>query len=98
MVAQWLGVRLLVRGCGFGPWSGRIPHAAERLDLCAMAAGPAFWSPRATAAEPVCLEPMLHGRSGHCPEKPTRCCKEWPPLTGAGEGPCAVARTQYSQK
>ena len=31
LVAQWLGVCLPMRGRGFEPWSGRIPHAAERL-------------------------------------------------------------------
>ena len=31
LVAQWLGVRLPMQGTRFVPWSGRIPHAAERL-------------------------------------------------------------------
>ena len=35
------------RGHGFEPWSGRIPHAAERL------------GPWVTIAEPVPLEPVL---------------------------------------
>ena len=35
------------RGRGFEPWSGRIPRAAKQLGLCATAAEPAVWSPRA---------------------------------------------------
>ena len=32
LVAQWLRVCLpMRRGHGFEPWSGKIPHAAERL-------------------------------------------------------------------
>ena len=38
------------RGHGFETWSGKIPHAAERL------------GPWATTAEPVCLEPVLQER------------------------------------
>ena len=31
VVAQWLRICLPMQGHGFGPWSGRIPHAAEQL-------------------------------------------------------------------
>ena len=31
LVAQWLRICLPMQGHGFEPWSGKIPHAAERL-------------------------------------------------------------------
>ena len=40
------------------PWSGRIPHAAERLGPWAVAAGPA------------CPEPVLRSGRGHNGERP----------------------------
>ena len=40
------------RGHGFEPWSGRIPHAAERL------------GPWATIAEPARLETVLRNKRG----------------------------------
>ena len=39
LVAQWLRVLLPMQGTRFKPWSGKIPHAAEELGLCATAAG-----------------------------------------------------------
>ena len=36
---------------GFEPWSGKIPHAAERLSPCATTTEPALYSPRATTTE-----------------------------------------------
>ena len=35
----------LCGGHGFGPWSGEIPRAVERLGPCAAATEPALWSP-----------------------------------------------------
>ena len=59
-------------GHGFGPWSGRIPHAAERL------------GPWATTAEPARLEPVLRnggGRDGEGPRAPrwrvAPACRNW---------------------
>ena len=40
------------RGHGFEPWSGRVPHAAERL------------GPWATIAKPARLEPVLRNKRG----------------------------------
>ena len=55
LVAQWLRVHLPMHGGHrLEPWSGRIPHAAEQLGLCATAAEPELWSPQATAAGPTC--------------------------------------------
>ena len=42
------------RGHGFGPWSRKIPRAAEQLSPCATTAEPVLWSPRATTTEPAC--------------------------------------------
>ena len=36
-----------------GHRSGKIPHAAEQLSLCATTAEPVLWSPRATTAGPT---------------------------------------------
>ena len=36
---------------GFEPWSGRIPHAAEQLGLCATTTEPALSNPWATTTE-----------------------------------------------
>ena len=46
------------RGHGFEPWSGKIPHAAERL------------GPWATIAEPARLEPVLRTKRGRNSERP----------------------------
>ena len=86
LVAQWLRVCLLMQGRGFGPWSGRIPRAAERLSL---------W---ATTAEPARLEPVLRNKRGRDGERPAHHDEEWPPLAAARESPRTEAKTQHSQK
>ena len=73
-------------GCGFEPWSGRIPHAAEQL------------GPWATAAEPARLEPVLRSRRGRDGERPAHRDEEWPPLAAAGGAPPTEMRTQHSQE
>ena len=50
-MVQWLGVRLPVQGTRVLALSRRVPHAAERLGLCATTTEPALWSPRAMATE-----------------------------------------------
>ena len=60
------------RGHGFKPWSGKIPHAAERL------------GPWATITEPARLEPVLRNKRGHDSERPAHCDEEWPPLATTG--------------
>ena len=42
LVAQWLRVLLPMRGHGFEPWSGKIPHAAEQLSPCTTTTEPAL--------------------------------------------------------
>ena len=73
-------------GRGFGPWSGRIPHATERL------------SPWATIAEPARLEPVLRYGRGRDGERPAHRDEEWPPLAATGGSPRTETKTQHSQK
>ena len=74
------------RGRGFGPWSGRIPHSAERL------------GPWATVAEPARLEPVLRNGRGRDDERPAHRDEEWPPLAATGESPRTETKTQHSHK
>ena len=73
-------------GHGFGPCSGGIPHAAERL------------GPWAAATEPVRLEPVLRSGRGRDSEGPVHRGEEWPPLAATGESPRTEMGTQHSQK
>ena len=82
-MAQWLGVCLPMQGTRFGPWSGRIPHAAEQL------------GPRATATEPVRLELVLRNKRGRDGERSAHRDEEWPPLAATGESPCTETKTQH---
>ena len=72
-------------GHGFEPWSGRIPHAAERLGPWAAAAGPAR------------LEPVLRNKRGRDGGGPARRDEEWPPLAATGESPRTETKTQHSK-
>ena len=74
------------RRYGFEPWSGRIPHAAERL------------GPWATITEPARLEPVLRNKRGHDSERPAHRDEEWPPLAATGESSRTETKTQHSQK
>ena len=57
-----------MRGYGFDPWSGKIPHVVEQLSPCA------------TTTESACLLPVFHKRI-HLNEKPMCCNKEQPPAS-----------------
>ena len=74
------------RGHGFEPWSGKIPHATERL------------GPWATVTEPVCLEPVLRNKRGRDSERPAHRDEEWSPLATTRESPCTETKTQHSHK
>ena len=74
------------RGHGFEPWSGKIPHAAERLGL---------W---ATTTEPARLEPVLRNKRGRDSERSAHRDEEWPPLASTGESPRTETKTQHSHK
>ena len=86
LVAQWLGICLPCRGHGFEPWSGKIPHAAERL------------GPWATTTEPARLEPVLRNGRGRDSERPAHRDEEWPPLAGTAETRRTETKTQHTQK
>ena len=74
------------RGHGFEPWSGKIPHAAERL------------GPWATIAEPARLKPVLRNKRGRDSERPAHRDEEWPPLATTRESPRTETKTQHSHK
>ena len=74
------------RAHGFEPWSGKIPHAAERLGL---------W---ATITEPARLEPVLRNKRGRDSERPAHRDEEWPPLAATRESPPTETKTQHSHK
>ena len=42
LVAQWLRIHLPMQGHGFDSWSGKIPHATEKLSLCTTTTEPAL--------------------------------------------------------
>ena len=44
-MGQWLGICLPGQGCGFSPWSGKIPRATGELSPCAVTTEPAFPRP-----------------------------------------------------
>ena len=71
---------------GFGPWSGKIPHAAERL------------GPWATIAEPARLEPVPRNGRSRDSERPAHRDEEWPPLAATRESTRTETKTQHSQK
>ena len=60
---------------GFDSWFRKIPHALGQLKLC----------PFTSAAEPTCLEPVHHGRVGHCSEKAACHNKGWQQLKEVGK-------------
>ena len=62
-------------GHGFGPWSGKIPHATEQM------------GPWATTTEPARLEPVLRNKRGRESERPAHREEEWPPLAATREKP-----------
>ena len=74
------------RGHGFEPWSGKIPHAAERL------------GPWATTTEPARLEPVLRNKRGRHIERPAHRDEERPLLAATRESPRTETKTQHSQK
>ena len=46
LAAPWIGITYW--GCGFDPWSGKIPHAVEHVSPCATTTEPMcckYWSP-----------------------------------------------------
>ena len=93
-------------GRGFGPWSGRIPHAAEQLGPCATTAGPTLWSPWATAVEPLCRScwgPRAWSQCSAAREATAMrslhtATKSGPHSTQLEKSLCAATRIQHNQK
>ena len=63
-VVPWIRIRLPTQGCGFNPWSGKIPHSLEQLN------------PHTTTTEPVHLEPVLCNKRSYHSEKSMHCNEE----------------------
>ena len=81
----WLsGKQFTCRGRrhGFDSWSGKIPHAAEQLRVCATSPKPAHLSP-----EPQLLSPRARAlqREGSTMGSPRSAIREWPPLATTRE-------------
>ena len=67
-MAQWLRIRLLMQGIRVRALVQEDPTCRGAAKPITKTAEPTLWSPRATDAEPVHLEPVLHKRS-HFNEK-----------------------------
>ena len=78
-------------GHGFEPWSGKIPHAVERLGPWATITEPA-------RREPARREPVLRNKRGRDSERPAHRDEEWPPLAATRESPRTETKTQHSHK
>ena len=74
------------RGHGFEPWSGKIPHAVERL------------GPWAMITETARLEPVLRNKGGRDSERLAHRDEEWPLLATSRKSPRTETKTQHSQK
>ena len=58
-----------MQGHGFEPWSGKIPHAAEQLSLCATTTEPVLYSPQATTTEPRATTTEAHVPRARAPQQ-----------------------------
>ena len=74
------------RGHGFGPWSRKIPHAAEQL------------GPWATITEPARLEAVLRNKRGRDSERLAHRDEKWPPLAPQLEKALAQKRRPNTAK
>ena len=106
LVAQWLGVRLLVQGT-------RVRALVQEDPTCHRATGPVrhdcwacaleppshdSWARVPRLLKPAHVEPKLCSGRGHLGERPVHLSEEWPPLAAAGESPRAAKKTQSSHK
>ena len=81
------------RGRRFNPWSGKIPHATEPLNLCATTAEPACWTTEARVLGACALQQEK-------PQKWEAWASEWrvAPFIATRESPRKAMKTQCSQK
>ena len=61
------------RGHGFNPWSGKIPHAAEKLSPCVTTTEPALQGPRSCSYLSPCFLEATAMRSPHNTMKSSPC-------------------------
>lgn len=91
LMVQWVRIHCQRRARGFGPRSGRMPHASEGPSPRMTSAAAALpWSPGAVSAEVCAPEPVLRGRGSPGNE-------EQPPHRNE-RSPCRATRTQHSPK
>ena len=91
--------------CGFNPWSGKIPYAAEQLSPCPTTAESVLQSSRVSTTEPTCcnywsplaVDPVLHKRSHHN-EKPAHPSWRVAPTRCNYRKAHEAMKTQHSQK
>ena len=81
------------RGRGFYPWSGKIPHASERLSPCTATTEPVLYTPGATTIESECASSQ-----SPCTLEPTLRNKRSPPVSTREQRPCAATREKPGSK
>ena len=82
----WLSAKESACQCrrhGFNPWSGKIPHAAERLSLFPRLLSLCSRARESQLLNPRTLEPMIHKKRGHHNESLCAATRESPLLTAA---------------
>ena len=55
LVVQWIRICLPTQGMCVDPWSGKIPHATEKLNLWVTSTEPELWSPFSAIREAVAM-------------------------------------------
>ena len=55
LVVQWIRICLPMQGMCVDPWSGKIPHATEKLNLWVTSTEPELWSPFSAIREAVAM-------------------------------------------
>ena len=106
LVAQWLGVRLPMRGT-------RVRAPVWEDPTCRRATGPMrhnywtctiepashnYWARMLQLLKPACLDPVLHNKRSHPSERPAHRNKGWPLLAATRESPCAATKDPMQPK
>ena len=105
LVAQWLRIRLPMRGT-------QVQALVQKDPTCHGAAGPVrhnywtctleptshnCWAHVPQLLGPTCLEPVLHNGRGHCDVRPTHHREQWPPLAATRESRTQQWRTNAAK-